>query len=244
MIPKIIHYCWFGRDRMPELAQKCIESWKRNLPDYELREWNEYTFDINSNSYAKEAYQSKKFAFVTDYVRLYVLYNVGGIYMDTDVEVVKNLDFFLDQPAFTGFEDEVRIPTGIMASEQYGEWAKWQLRYYQDRHFILSDTIDITTNVKIIGNLMEKEGFILKNSLQNFKDIITIYPKDYFCPKDYETGQIHLTSNTHCIHHFAGSWIPWYVKAESKFWKYCRMKDNHILDRIIRKLVKIKYKLS
>ncbi|MBW9278510.1 glycosyltransferase family 32 protein [Bacteroides fragilis] len=207
MIPKKIHYCWFGKGKMPELALKCIESWRVNLPDYELKEWNENSFDINSNFYVKEAYESRKFAFVTDYVRLYALYTEGGIYMDTDVEVLKNLDSFLGLPAFSGFEDNVHIPTGIMAAEKGSIWAKWQLEYYSDRHFLLPDgTLDLTTNVDIIGGLMEEKGFILKNGLYNFQNIITIFPKDYFCPKSHTTGKIELTENTYTIHHFAGSW--------------------------------------
>ena len=192
---------------MPELALKCIESWRVNLPDYELKEWNENSFDINSNFYVKEAYESRKFAFVTDYVRLYALYTEGGIYMDTDVEVLKNLDSFLDLPAFSGFEDNMHIPTGIMAAEKGSIWAKWQLEYYSGRHFLLPDgTLDLTTNVDIIGGLMEEKGFILKNGLYNFQNIITIFPKDYFCPKSHTTGKIELTENTYTIHHFAGSW--------------------------------------
>ena len=207
MIPKKIHYCWFGKGKMPELALKCIESWRVNLPDYELKEWNENSFDINSNFYVKEAYESRKFAFVTDYVRLYALYTEGGIYMDTDVEVLKNLDPFLDLPAFSGFEDNVHIPTGIMAAEKGSVWAGWQLKYYDDRHFLLPDgTLDLTTNVEIIGRLMGEKGFILRNGLYNFQNIITIFPRDYFCPKSHTTGKIELTQNTYTIHHFAGSW--------------------------------------
>ena len=207
MIPKKIHYCWFGKGKMPELALKCIESWRVNLPDYELKEWNENSFDINSNFYVKEAYESRKFAFVTDYVRLYALYTEGGIYMDTDVEVLKNLDPFLDLPAFSGFEDNVHIPTGIMAAEKGSVWAGWQLKYYDDRHFLLPDgTLDLTTNVEIIGRLMGEKGFILRNCLYNFQNIITIFPRDYFCPKSHTTGKIELTQNTYTIHHFAGSW--------------------------------------
>lgn len=207
MIPKKIHYCWFGKGKMPELALKCIESWRVNLPDYELKEWNENSFDINSNFYVKEAYESRKFAFVTDYVRLYALYTERGIYMDTDVEVLKNLDPFLDLPAFSGFEDNVHIPTGIMAAEKGSVWAGWQLKYYDDRHFLLPDgTLDLTTNVEIIGRLMGEKGFILRNGLYNFQNIITIFPRDYFCPKSHTTGKIELTQNTYTIHHFAGSW--------------------------------------
>jgi len=203
MIPKKIHYCWFGKGKMPELALKCIESWRVNLPDYELKEWNENSFDINSNFYVKEAYESRKFAFVTDYVRLYALYTEGGIYMDTDVEVIKNLDPFLDLPAFSGFEDNVHIPTGIMAAEKGSVWAGWQLKYYDDRHFLLPDG---TLDVEIIGRLMGEKGFILRNGLYNFQNIITIFPRDYFCPKSHTTGKIELTQNTYTIHHFAGSW--------------------------------------
>ena len=207
MIPKKIHYCWFGKGKMPELALKCIESWRVNLPDYELKEWNENSFDINSNFYVKEAYESRKFAFVTDYVRLYALYTEGGIYMDTDVEVLKNLDPFLDLPAFSGFEDNVHIPTGIMAAEKGSVWAGWQLKYYDDRHFLLPDgTLDLTTNVEIIGRLMGEKGFILRNGLYNLQNIITSFPRYYFCPKSHTTGKIELTQNTYTIHHFAGSW--------------------------------------
>ena len=110
MIPKIIHYCWFGRGKMPELAQKCLDSWKKQLPEYDYKLWNEDNFDINSVPYVKEAYEARKFAFVTDYVRLYALYHFGGVYMDTDVEVLKPLDRFLELPAFSGFESDKEIP--------------------------------------------------------------------------------------------------------------------------------------
>ena len=111
MIPKIIHYCWFGGKPLPELAQKCIASWKKYCPDYEIKEWNESNFNLNSCDYVREAYEAKKWAFITDYVRLYAMVTEGGIYMDTDVEVIKPLDPFLKHKAFSGFEDEVSIPT-------------------------------------------------------------------------------------------------------------------------------------
>ena len=157
MIPKIIHYCWFGRGKMPELAERCIASWKKHLPEYQYILWNEDNFDITSVPYVKEAYEARKFAFVTVYVRLYALYHFGGVYMDTDVEVLKPLDRFLDLPAFSGFESDKEIPTGIMASEKHGEWAQEMLTYYgDDRHFVLPDgTLDMTTNVAIIGGMMQ-----------------------------------------------------------------------------------------
>jgi mannosyltransferase OCH1-like enzyme len=208
MIPKVVHYCWFGEKKMPKLAVRCIESWKRHLPEYELKLWNEETFDINSNEYVKEAYLSKKFAFVTDYIRLFVLYKHGGVYMDTDVEVVRNIDQFLSLPAFSGFETQNNIPTGIIGSCQYGQWVKEQLDYYTNRHFILPDgSMDTTSNTITISRIMKAGGFMFDNSIQDYQGIITFYPSDYFCPKNYDTGEIKLTENTYCIHHFSASWI-------------------------------------
>lgn len=207
MIPKVIHYCWFGRGKMPELALKCIESWRKNLPEYQIKEWNEDNFDLDLYPYVREAYDHRKFAFVTDVVRLYALYHEGGIYMDTDVEVLSSLDPFLDHHAFSGFEDEHLIPTGIMASEKEGKWAKDNLDYYNGRHFVKEDgTLDLTTNVTIITNYMLPKGLKQNNTYQDFPNLITLYPKDYFCPKSKEDAQIYLTNNTVTIHHFAASW--------------------------------------
>ena len=217
MIPKKIHYCWFGGKPLPELALKCISSWKKYLEDYEIKEWNEQNFDLDSNTYVREAYDAKKFAFVTDYVRLYALYHEGGIYMDTDVEVIRNLDCFLHHTAFSGFEDNVHVPTGIMASEKGGKWVCENLEYYQGRHFLNSDgSLDMTTNVTTITNNMLLYGLKQNNTYQDFPDLVTFYPKDYFCPKSYSDGKIYLTANTYCIHHFAGSWISTRNKWNAK----------------------------
>jgi mannosyltransferase OCH1-like enzyme len=209
MIPKKIHYCWFGRGKMPELAYKCIDSWKKYLPDYEIKEWNEDNFDLDLYPYTREAYDSRKFAFVTDVVRLYALYHEGGIYMDTDVEVVRSLDKFLHHTAFSGFEDDHNIPTGIMASEKGGQWAKENLEYYNNLHFISGDGVmDMTTNVQIITKIMLPYGLKQDNTFQDFPQLITFYPKDYFCPKNHETLEVAITNNTYTIHHFNGSWLP------------------------------------
>lgn len=208
MIPRIIHYCWFGRGKMPALVLKCIDSWKAHLPDYRLRLWNEDTFDLNSSSYVKEAYLSKKYAFVTDYIRLHALYHFGGIYMDTDVEVLKSLDDLLHLPGFSGFESDKDVPTGIMACEPKNEWAREQLEWYEGKHFIKPDgKPDLTSNVEIISNIMAGNGLILNNSYQVYNGCMHIFPKDYFCPKS-RTGIIKITPNTYCIHHFAASWLP------------------------------------
>lgn len=231
-IPKIIHYCWFGNGEMPELALKCIESWKTHLPDYEIVEWSEKNFDIKkAPKYVQEAYYARKYAFVTDYVRLYAIYNFGGIYMDTDVEVLKPLDKFLHHPAFSGFEDNNCVPTGIMASVKGGLWAKDQLEYYHDkkrRFFLPSGEIDQTTNVVIITEYMLSKGLIQDNSYQEFDKLITMYPSDYFCPKSWSTGNINITSNTHTIHHFAGSWTK--VKPRLKLKGYIRLIISNSID--------------
>ena len=208
-IPKIIHYCWFGRGPKNELAEKCIQSWKEYCPDYTFKEWNEDNFDLNSNKYVRQAYDNRKFAFVTDYVRLYALYNEGGIYMDTDVEVLKPLDDFLKHRAFSSFENNNKNPTGIMASEKGNEWIFDLMQEYTDLEFIdKSGNMDLTTNVERITNLtIEKYGLVPNSSYQELcGGIVTMYPYDYFCPKDWQTGNINLTENSHTIHHFSGSW--------------------------------------
>ena len=207
MIPRIIHYCWFGRGPMPELALKCIESWHRFMPDYEYKLWNEDNFNITSVPYVKEAYESRKYAFVTDYVRLYALYTEGGVYMDTDVEVLKPYDDLLSLPGFTGYEGSKYLPpvTGTMASEAGNEWVKEQLDSYTDAHFIMPDgSLDMTTNTTRISNIMKRGGFVSKGEKQVYKDM-HIFPVEYFCPRQ-TSGEELFTENTYCDHHFMGSW--------------------------------------
>ena len=206
MIPKIIHYCWFGGNPLPELAQKCIASWKKYCPDYEIKEWNESNFDLNCCDYVREAYEAKKWAFVSDVARLYAMVTEGGIYMDTDVEVVKPLDSLLQYHAVSGFESNTMIPTGLMACEKGNPMFKEFLDEYQMAHFILPDgTLDKTTNVVRITNTCLKYGFIPDNTMQTI-NTFTLLPKDYLCPKSFETGKTELTRNPLTIHHFNGSW--------------------------------------
>lgn len=239
MIPKIIHYCWFGDKPMPELAIKCIESWKKYLPDYELRLWNEDTFDVNSVPYVKEAYEARKFAFVTDYVRLWALEKEGGVYMDTDVEILRPLGELMNLPAFTGYEASMaNAPvTGLMASAAHGVWVREQLAYYDnDRHFRMDDgTLDMTPNTITIARIMQEGGFVIDGNYGVYKDDLHVFPVDYFCPLT-STRVLKITKNTYCIHHFAGSWVertPW-------------QKVKHIITRkllnakITNKLVQIK----
>lgn len=207
MIPKVIHYCWFGRGPMPKLALKCIESWKKYCPDYEIKEWNEDNFDLDLYPYVREAYDARKFAFVTDVVRLYALYHEGGIYMDTDVEVIKPLDSLLAYDAVSGFESPTQIPTGLMASRDGHPLFKELLDEYNGIHFVRPDgTLDTTTNVIRISNTCREYGLRLDNTLQTVRGF-TLLPKDFLCPIEHEGHRLVLTPNTLCIHHFAGSWV-------------------------------------
>ncbi len=208
MIPKIIHYIWFGRNPLPPLAKECLKSWKKYCPDYEVREWNEDNFDLDSApAYVQEAYQAKKWAFASDYVRLWALVNYGGIYMDTDVEVTKNLDRFLEHEAFSGFESQENIPTGIMACRKDFPLFKSMLQEYNTRHFLKEDgSFDMTTNTVAITNWGLEHGLVLNNQLQDIEGFM-LYPNEFFCPKSLQTGIIHATENTHAIHHFNASWF-------------------------------------
>lgn len=207
MIPKTIHYCWFGRGEMPQLAKDCIATWHRYMPHYDYKLWNEDNFDVSAVPYVREAYQSKKFAFVTDYVRLWALYTEGGIYMDTDVEILKPLDDLLYLPAFTGYEGSKHQPpvTGLMASVAYGDWVKEQLDSYEGSHFIKEDgSFDLTTNTVRISNIMRANGFVQDGKYRVYKDL-HVFPSDYFCPRQ-TTGEFLLTEHTYCDHHFMGTW--------------------------------------
>lgn len=188
------------------MAKKCISSWKKYLPEYELKEWNEDNFDIEMYPYVKEAYSKRKYAFVTDVVRLYCLYTEGGIYMDTDVEVLKPLDSILIYNTVSGFETTNLIPTGLIASEPKQPIVRELLTDYDNRHFIKDDgSLDLTTNVTAITNVLLKYGLELNNKFQTINGF-TFLPSDYLCPKSVKDGKIYCTENTLVIHHFAGSW--------------------------------------
>lgn len=238
MIPKILHACWFGGKPLPADARRYLETWKKYNPDYEIRMWNEQTFDITSNQYVCEAYQSRKFAFVTDYVRLKVLYDYGGIYMDTDVEVLKPLDDLLQYPAFSGFEGPDRIPTGTMGAEKHNKWIKLLLDNYDHRHFLMPDgSMDLTTNVKTITDLtVANYPIVLNNTLQAFDDFV-MFPFDCLCAKDLTDGVVKTTDHTYTVHHFAGSW----TSGKAKFIRFLQSVFGY---RFVRFLVKVKHKIK
>lgn len=232
MIPKVIHYCWFGRNPLPESAQNYIKTWEKYCPGYKIIEWNEDNFDVNQIVYTHEAYDFKKWAFITDYVRLYVLYHHGGIYMDTDVEVIKPLTPFLNNRGFSGFELPDKVPTGIMACEAGHPLIKQLLDSYQNKRFLLPDgSLDITTNVELITDTCLNHGLILNNKLQTISDF-TFYPTEFFCPKNNRTLELSVTKNTYTIHHFSGSWLPESNKYHEKIKKILGCKNTEKLLKI------------
>lgn len=207
-IPKVIHYCWFGRGELPKLAKKCIKSWKKYCPDYEIVCHNEDNFDVAQNRYAKEAYDAGKWAFVSDYVRLQVLYDEGGIYLDTDVELIKPLDALIQEHGFMGFDDNGVIATGLgFACEKENALVGALLCDYDDIPFDLPDgSYDTTPCPDRNRETFQKLGMDFGNQDQIFMGI-RMLPEDYLCPMKYYTGKKVFTENTHSIHHFCASWI-------------------------------------
>ena len=223
MIPKIIHYCWFGKNPLPPLAIKCIESWKKYLPDYEIKKWNEDNFDVNIIPYTQEAYKAKKYACVSDYARFWILYKYGGLYFDTDVEVIKPLDAIIARGPFMGCENEVghegatalavapglglgvNPGLGLGVNPGLGLY-KEMLDLYGRLHFINSDgSYNFRTVVEYTTEVLCKHGLMNSNEVQFCADI-WIYPKEFFCPKSYINGKLCLTNNSYTIHHYIGSW--------------------------------------
>ena len=208
MIPKIIHYCWFGGKEKPEDVLKMIASWKKHCPDYEIKEWNETNFDIHLNRYTEEAYQQKKWAFVSDVARLWALVHEGGVYMDTDVEVIRPLDKLLANKAFIGFEGTQWIGTNLMGTEPHNAFLQAFLEDYNHRNFTNPDgTLNQPTNVEEITSRFLSQHNLERNGKQQQAGDFTVYPTDYFSPYDYINGKVRTTAKTYSIHWFSQSLI-------------------------------------
>jgi mannosyltransferase OCH1-like enzyme len=241
-IPKIIHYAWFGGKEKPDYLIKNIESWKKFCPDYEIKEWNEQNFDINSNQYLKEAIEHKKWAFASDYIRLKVVYDQGGIYLDTDVELMKSMDGFLDANFFSNFENLAMICFAVYGATPGCSVLKEMLDSYEDRPFVINkkkNKLDLTTNVILGATLLrEKFGAKLDNTYQNYEvngEKLVFYPNDYFFAEDYVSREVTITENCHGIHFYASSWIGKKQKKEDKFVEDLR---KFLGDKLFRKVMK------
>ena len=256
MIPKIIHYCWFGHKPLPSMARHCIESWKKFLPDYEIKEWNEDNFDVNIIPYTKEAYAAKKYAFVSDYARFWILYNYGGLYFDTDVEVIHNMNHIIQKGPFMGFEQPneeikkrnkqeygvapglglgVNPGLGLGVNPGLGLY-KEILDYYSTLHFLDEDgNPNPVTIVKHTTDILKSKGLIANNKIQQVEGV-WIYPWDVFCPQSFYTKKMHITNNTVSIHLYSDSWNTPYKKFKSFI-------IRHIGTALTEYIVKLKNKI-
>ena len=209
MIPKIIHYCWFGGNPKPELVERCMESWHKCMPDWTYMEWSEANFDIASAPlYVRQAYEAKKYAFVSDYVRLWALEQYGGLYMDVDFEVYKAFEDLLDNPAFAGYEGSKRNPVmmGVIAAEPHNPWIQAMLHTYETRPFIKPDgSYDMTPNTGYFTDMLEREGFVCDGVEKDFRDWLHVYPVEFFCP-GLTTGENLRCERTYCEHKGLHSW--------------------------------------
>ncbi|KPL57774.1 glycosyltransferase family 32 protein [Rossellomorea vietnamensis] len=215
-IPNTIHYCWFGGKEKPDIVKRCLDSWKKHLHDYEIIEWNESNFNITQNAYVKQAYDSRKYAFVSDYVRVYALYNYGGIYLDTDVEVFKSFDDLLHHESFWGFEQGNFVATSTIGATKENPLIKLFLDSYESRTFIRDDgSFDELTNVATVTSILKDMGLKRDGNYQEIKDIGAFYPQSFFSPYDYINCRSMKNENTYAMHHFYKSWLPFRAKIKN-----------------------------
>lgn len=218
MIPKIIHYCWFGGKPLPSSAKRCIDSWRLCFPDYDIKEWNESNFDVNLLQFTQEAYKARKWAFVSDVARFWILYQEGGVYFDTDVETIRNFDDVIQNGAFLGFETlDAGVNPGLgLGAEKGNALLKEILDYYETLHFCNTQGVQNPGTVVLhTTTVLERHGLRRENTIQNLDGLVTIYPQDWFNPFDDLTGILRKTENTHSIHWFSKTWIDkpmWYFK--------------------------------
>ena len=243
MIPKIIHYCWLSNDPIPENLQKCMDSWKRYLPDYEFMLWNFDRFDKKSSLWVEQAFDNRKYAFAADYIRLFAIYNYGGIYLDMDVEVLKPFNDFLELKTMLCWQNNADgVEIAAWGAEKGCKWVKDCLDYYKNKSFIVNSKQSVTplpviveTRLRDFGyNLVDvksvEEALVVKGDKN-----IPIFQSDFFSPMSYKNHKLVLTDNTVAIHRFAGSWveIPKYEIYERKFWKFLGLPNLNILNKII-----------
>ena len=236
MIPKTIHFCWFGGKPLPKSAEKCIKSWQKHLPAYSIKRWDESNFDVNSIPYTQEAYKAGKYAFVSDYARFWILYHHGGVYFDTDVEVLKPIDDIVEAGNFLGVEQQdsthITVAPGLgLGAEKNNPLFKDLMEIYQSSHFLCSNaTVKVQNIVEITTDYLMAKGLRNTHSIQQCCGF-TIYPKDYFCPIDYKTRELKITDKTRTIHHYAESWVPKSTRIKNAIG---RMFGKRFLNALIR----------
>lgn len=233
MIPKTIHYCWFGGKPKPKSVLRCIDSWKKYCLDYEIKEWNEQNFDVNWIPYTRDAYQAGKYAFVSDVARFWVLYHEGGVYFDTDVEVIRPIDTLIERGPFMGWERAdsfgniyVAPGLGLAAPKGFPLYQEILDEFAKLSYYLENGKWNTYTMIPMVTDLLKGKGLQIDGSLQTI-DGLTIYPADYLCPMDSLTGKITKTNNSYTIHHYSMSWLPkqtqWRVKMMRKIRKWLNL---------------------
>ena len=245
-IPKIIHYCWLGGKPKPDSTLRCIESWKKHCPDYEIKEWNESNLDITINEYTQQAYKAKAWGFVPDFLRLWIIYNCGGIYIDTDVQILKSFNPLLSFHAFAGFERGTNDENGYYVNFGQGFGAEprnkiilQHMEIYRDLSYEKADgSYNRIASPHYTTEVLVKCGLERNNICQNLNDIM-IFSDDYFCPKSFETGIVKITRNTYSIHQFDGSWYSEEEQLQRKQWEKAARRDYilHTPNRLARKIL-------
>lgn len=241
MIPKKIHYCWIGGNPLPKSAKKCIASWKKYCPDYEIIEWNETNYDFTKNQYMKEALEAKKWGFVPDFARLDIIYQHGGIYLDTDVEIVKSFDPLLKNKGFAGFESEENVNFGQgFGAEPGNKVIKELMDSYEKLRFKNDDgSLNMIASPKLNTDTLVELGLKQDNTKQELIGCFSIYPIEYFCPKAYIDGVIRKTENTFSIHHFDASWFPeeWQEVKKARWEKAKKKQRKEKIKALIVKVI-------
>lgn len=243
VIPKIIHYCWFGRGEMPKIMKKCLKSWKKYCPDWKIVFWNEDSFDVDSTLWTKQAYEAKKYAFVADFVRLKALYEMGGVYLDTDQELIKPLEPFMNHEAFFGFMDKTNVSAGVIGARKGHPLMGEMYDYYRDRPFLTGDSQDIKPNTNWMTDILLSKGLKLDDSYQNLGNVV-IYPQTYFCPTSCVSIEDLSGPDTVALHHWAMTWRTKKakkdfarVKRHQKKWYRALIWLRYLPNRILRKLL-------
>ena len=232
MIPKIIHYCWFGRNPLPSSAKRCINSWKKYLPDYEIKEWNEDNFDVNSIPYTRDAYAAKKYAFVSDYARFWVLYHYGGVYFDTDVEVIRPMNDIIAKGPFMGWEKpgstgafSIAPGLGLAANKEQPLYQEILHGFEHLNFYDENGERNKYSMIPLVTDLLTQKGLKKDGSMQVIDDVI-LYPSEFLCPMEYFTGKVSITDNTYAIHWYTMTWLP-----KTAIWKFKLM-------RLVRRFLK------
>lgn len=237
MIPKVLHYCWFGGDELPALESSCVETWERVMPGYEIRRWDESNFDVNRCDFAREAYEQGMYAFVSDYARYVILYEQGGIFLDTDIKVLKSYDSLLFNKGFCGYmqNNQYVNPGLILGSEQTFSLFKDVIDCYESTHFSQSGSrVNPLTSPRVLTTLLEERyGLRRDGTYQEFDDGFVVYPAEYFDPLDSHSGAMNVTASTYSIHLYSGTWLSPAKKYRIKMRKHLASKVGPRLSWLI-----------